>query len=290
MLLVTLALGAAMTAPAQVEDVPEPTPAESPAPAPAPTPAPTPALTARLAAPAVQVGRSTAVVGEASPARPGDRVVLQRRTATGWQTAATAALSETSAFRFRVAPTTPGWHAYRVLAPAAADRPALAATPPRLDAYRLTTYTVATRGRVSMSRADFSAAVAATYADRRGWLRGHRRFAEVPRGGRITVVLAQARYVPTYGSVCHRLYSCWSGRAVVINDTRWHYGTRYFPGPIEQYRQMVLNHETGHYLGRRHAYCPRRGALAPVMQQQSKGLNGCRPNAWPLTRELTRLR
>ena len=48
---------------------------------------------------------------------------------------------------------------------------------------------------------------------------------------------------------------------------------------------MVVNHETGHWLGRGHAGCPRPGALAPVMMQQSKGLDGCRLNPWPTGRE-----
>ena len=34
-----------------------------------------------------------------------------------------------------------------------------------------------------------------------------------------------------------------------------------------------------------HRGCPSRGALAPVMQTQSKGLDGCRPNPWPTAAE-----
>jgi hypothetical protein len=49
---------------------------------------------------------------------------------------------------------------------------------------------------------------------------------------------------------------------------------------------MVVNHETGHWLGLGHAGCPGRGRLAPVMMQQSKGLGGCRFNPFPTSREL----
>jgi hypothetical protein len=48
---------------------------------------------------------------------------------------------------------------------------------------------------------------------------------------------------------------------------------------------MVVDHETGHWLGHPHLSCGGRGRLAPVMMQQSKGLDGCRHNPWPLASE-----
>ena len=50
---------------------------------------------------------------------------------------------------------------------------------------------------------------------------------------------------------------------------------------LRDYRHLVVNHETGHWLGRAHRGCPGQGQAAPVMMQQSKALDGCRFNAWP---------
>ena len=152
--------------------------------------------------------------------------------------------------------------------------------------YRLHTYIVRTRGHIVANVTKFAASAAETYADPRGWLRGHHRFKRVSTGGDFTLLLAQARYLPTYSSVCSTLYSCRVGRNVIINQSRWRHSSVHFTGSKATYRQMVVNHETGHWLGRPHAFCSGPGKLAPVMQQQSKGMQGCLPNAWPLAREI----
>jgi hypothetical protein len=246
-------------------------------------PAPT-TLSAALSAPASPVGRAVAVSGAVTPAVPGQLVTLQRYRAGLWHGVARQPVSATGTYRFVVAPDAPGWWSYRVTAgPVARELP-------KLDVHRVLTYSLATRGSVGADAAGFPAAVAAVYADPRGWLRSHRRFTRVAAGGDFTVVLAQASLVPSYSRGCSALYSCRVGRNVVLNADRWRAGARAFPGSLAQYRQMVLNHETGHWLGLGHASCPGRGRPAPVMQQQSKGMQGCVPNAWPLDRELAAVR
>ncbi|MFF9477549.1 DUF3152 domain-containing protein [Streptomyces sp. NPDC014733] len=73
---------------------------------------------------------------------------------------------------------------------------------------------------------------------------------------------------------------------VMINAYRWAQGAKtYGPDKMYAYRQMLINHEVGHRLGRNHEVCSRSGALAPVMMQQTKFLTTdgatCRPNSWP---------
>ncbi|MGW8888796.1 DUF3152 domain-containing protein [Streptomyces sp. NPDC055749] len=76
-----------------------------------------------------------------------------------------------------------------------------------------------------------------------------------------------------------------STERVMINAYRWAQGSSTFgPEKLLAYRQMLINHEVGHRLGYGHVSCRTPGALAPVMQQQTKSLDiegiKCRPNPW----------
>jgi len=133
-----------------------------------------------------------------------------------------------------------------------------------------------------------------TYSDSRGWsLDGLVEFQEVANGCNFTVWLTAANLMPSFGAICDPMWSCRVGPNVVLNFDRWQGASPSWNangGSLEDYRHMVINHETGHWLGFGHDHCGGAGQPAPVMQQQSIDLQGCKFNPWPVAAELGVLR
>lgn len=153
------------------------------------------------------------------------------------------------------------------------------------DVRRTVKYSIATNGKMTTSVKTFRRTVQQILDDPRGWRAGGIAFKRVKSGGSMTIVLAQASRVPTYSSGCSSTWSCRVGRHVIINQERWKHASpawnRAKGTTLLGYRHMVVNHETGHWLGWNHASCGGKGKKAPVMMQQSKGRNGCTFNPWP---------
>ncbi|WP_170323863.1 DUF3152 domain-containing protein [Cryptosporangium phraense] len=134
---------------------------------------------------------------------------------------------------------------------------------------------------------EFAAAVDATLSDPRGWTAAKQwRFQRVSGGDASAVILLATP--ATTNKICRAggldpggYTSCRTGDQVVINLARWLLAVPAFKGDLATYRQYVVNHEMGHQLGHGHVLCGGSGKPAPVMQQQTLGLQGCTPNAWP---------
>lgn len=134
-----------------------------------------------------------------------------------------------------------------------------------------------------------------TLADQHGWTFDKKqKFQRVPMEvpAEFTIALVTRE---TASRLCRRVgldihlngvpyTSCRANGWVVINLDRWHLSVPDYErsgAPLMTYRQYVINHEVGHHLGYVHEPCPGPGLRAPVMQQQTLGLDGCLPNPWP---------
>ncbi|MFD8076557.1 DUF3152 domain-containing protein [Streptomyces sp. NPDC059718] len=144
----------------------------------------------------------------------------------------------------------------------------------------------------------FADAVYKTLNDKRSWAHaGSRTFERVSTGpADIVITLASPGTTATWcaksgldTTVDNVSCDAASTPRTMINAYRWAEGsTTYGPDRMPAYREMLINHEVGHRLGYDHVLCPKQGALAPVMMQQTKFLSygglTCKPNAWPYPR------
>ncbi|MBJ7452763.1 MAG: DUF3152 domain-containing protein [Blastococcus sp.] len=143
---------------------------------------------------------------------------------------------------------------------------------------------------IDVDGAGFAKAVEETLGDPRSWGGGGRMSfqrvgaeAAAAREYEFRVSLVSPGSMETYcpGVGTGGYTSCRYGERAVINLARWATAVPDYEGDVATYRQYVVNHEVGHALGNGHEPCPGPGELAPVMQQQTLGLNRCTKNAWP---------
>ena len=69
--------------------------------------------------------------------------------------------------------------------------------------------------------------------------------------------------MPGFGSPCDSTYSCRVGRNVIVNETRWLTASPAWNADgasLADYRHLVVNHETGHWLGFGHESAAVRGS------------------------------
>jgi Protein of unknown function (DUF3152) len=136
----------------------------------------------------------------------------------------------------------------------------------------------------------FAAAVAQTLGDPRSWgADGRMSFQRVGRAAvqagqydfKVSLISpgSMETYCPGVGTGGYT--SCRYGERAVINLARWVTAVPHYDGDVATYRHYVVNHEVGHVLGNGHVDCPGAGQVAPVMLQQTLGLEGCAKNAWP---------
>ncbi|MFE6025647.1 DUF3152 domain-containing protein [Streptomyces niveus] len=148
-------------------------------------------------------------------------------------------------------------------------------------------YSVQVEGGTGIPAADAAKEIAGILGDRRGWTAngrdGFQLVSSGPRDFEVKIAtpdtvdrICGAAGLHTRGEV-----NCNVGDQVIVNLKRWLTGSPQFPGPLHEYRALIINHEVGHRIGHGHEGCPGPGRPAPAMMQQIDGLHGCEANAWP---------
>jgi len=151
----------------------------------------------------------------------------------------------------------------------------------------LRTYAVQVETGTGQNAQAFAAAVDATLADPASWTgQGRWSLQRVSADDadfviRLAVPVTVDRVCATAGLDTRGYVSCRAGNFVMINLDRWLGAVPDYKGDVALYRKYVINHEVGHHLGYGHQACPGPGRTAPVMQQQTFGLDGCRANGSP---------
>lgn len=161
---------------------------------------------------------------------------------------------------------------------------------PRVGTGPLIRYQVEIERELPFSPTEVARVVDQTLRDKRSWAAAGKATFERVDGGPVELHILIAT-PGTTDRLCAPLrtigeLSCRNGDRVMINAKRWAGGAEAFGTDVANYRRYVVNHEVGHRLGRDHLSCGGAGEPAPVMMQQTKGVDECRPNPWPLPSEL----
>lgn len=159
---------------------------------------------------------------------------------------------------------------------------------------RTVRYTVEAEGGLGANTRELATTVAAVLLDARGWQTQDKvRFVNVSpaaaaKGAHVDVRVTLAS-PDTTDRLCAPLetagqVSCHNHGRVLLNLRRWLLGADAYGTDLAAYRIYLVNHEVGHALGHGHVGCPGKGQDAPVMMQQTYGLDGCVAWPWPTAR------
>ncbi len=155
----------------------------------------------------------------------------------------------------------------------------------------LKTFNVAVESNIPTTgptAADFASEAVTVLGDPQSWIgSGQLRLQQVPQATKATFTIFLATEA-TSETMCakgglhtDKIVSCSLPGQVIINLSRWLTSADGYTGSLQDYQAFAINHEVGREFGYSNEGCPGAGMPAPVMMQQTLGLQGCTANPYP---------
>jgi len=148
-------------------------------------------------------------------------------------------------------------------------------------------YKVVVDKGIFQGESDFDGEVRRALSDVRGWSKAGITFTQVSAGPDLVYELTKGDVIKKASPICDDFYNCTVNNRVYVNTERWKWGDGW-PGEADEYHALIINHETGHYIGLNHWKCICMFEPAPVMMthQDVGSFHWWRPNAWPTRQEV----
>jgi hypothetical protein len=152
------------------------------------------------------------------------------------------------------------------------------------SSYPLATYSYCDSAGSTAETEVLSSSAASAFSDSSSWAMGGRlKFVPVKSNCNFSISLVDSNAMSRLNSACSGQSSCQSGNAIELNLSNWLAAPVTWTTGIDSYRQQMIDHEVGHWLGFNHASCTLKSSPVPILENPTVVLDGCSPNWYQIS-------